>query len=44
MTAFALIMLLHGLALCHALQPLQHDPAAPAGREFVPKKLQNVSE
>jgi hypothetical protein len=25
-------------------QPLQHDPAAPEGREFVPKTLQNISE
>src|SRR5712664_385843 len=43
-TAFALIMLLQGLAFCRALQLLQHDPAAPAGREIVPKTLQNISE
>jgi hypothetical protein len=44
MTAFALIMLLHGLALRHAQQPLQHNPVSPESREFVPKMLQNVSE
>src|SRR5262249_49860674 len=44
MTAFALIIFLRGLALRHAPKTLQHEPVVPERREFVPKKLQNISD
>jgi hypothetical protein len=43
MTAFALMMLLPGVALYQARQPPQHNPAAPKGPEFVAKMLLNIS-
>jgi hypothetical protein len=56
MTGFPLTMLLHGLVPTlrsnwmpaqhevHARPSMQHGLAAAEGREFVPKKLQKVSE